>query len=297
MARAFSGVVAVAALLLCSAHADEQCDQDSLLALSHRKRVLTTENKSRAVCGNTGQTCEDCQVCVGGMKSYACAGSCAVNDACGPGDSPGSCPTCADRAKTLVDNGMGVQDAMAAVGQNYGYSEPGCKCFSSPPESCYCGNTGQQCSLYETCVGSQHSYACAGSCATSEACGPGDTAGSCPTCADRVKTFTDNLMLASEAMDSVACSYSSCRCMKDFCGNIGYPCCGGEVCVGGMKSYACAGSCGTNEACGPGDTTGSCPTCADRVETLVDNGLGVQDAMSSVGQNYGWSEPGCSCMK
>jgi len=218
MARSILGGVAVVALLLGSARADEQCDQDSLLALSHRKRASITENKSGAACGNTGQTCASCQVCVGGMKSYACAGSCAVNDACGPGDSPGSCPTCADRVQTLVNNGMGVQDAMSSVGQNYGWTEPGCGCLSSPPETCYCGNTGIQCVV-------------------------------------------------------------------------------GEVCVGGMKSYACAGSCATNDACGPGDSPGNCPTCADRVQTLVNNGMGVQDAMSSVGQNYGWTEPGCSCMR
>lgn len=262
-------------------------------APQRRLRGLAAET-----CGNTGQTCQDCQVCVGGMKSYACAGSCAMNEACGPGDEAGSCPTCGDRVKTLVDTGMGVQDAMASVGQNYGWTEPGCKCLASPPEDCYCGNTGEQCSTAEVCVGSLKSYACAGSCASNEACGPGDAAGSCPTCADRVKIMTDNLMGVQEAMDHVACTFGdTCQCLKEFCGNTQQQCCGGEVCVGSVKSYTCAGSCATNEACGPGDAAGSCPTCADRVKTLVDNGMGVEDAMTHVGQNYGWTEPGCKCMQ
>jgi len=66
MARSILGGVAVVALLLGSARADEQCDQDSLLALSHRKRDSITENRSGTTCGNTGQTCESCQVCVCG---------------------------------------------------------------------------------------------------------------------------------------------------------------------------------------------------------------------------------------
>jgi len=113
---------------------------------------------------------------------------------------------------------MGVQEAMASVGQNYGYQSPGCGCMATQPD-------------------------------------PG-----CP------------------------------------CGNSGTFCTGTDVCVGGYKSYACAGSCANNPACGPADSPGSCPTCADRVETLCNNLMGVQEAMASVGQNYGYQSPGCGCM-
>lgn len=160
------------------------------------------------------QVCQPCQVCVGGMKSYACAGPCAANDACGPGGTPGSCPSCADRVKTLVDNGMGVEQAMASVGRSYGYTEPGCGCLAAPPQSCdFCGNTGTQCTYDEVCVGGMKSYACAGSCANEEACGPGDRPGSCPTCADRVETLCNNLMGVEDAMQSVGRSYSTCSCL------------------------------------------------------------------------------------
>merc|ERR1712032_1467659 len=128
------------------------------------------------------------------------------------------------------------------------------------------------------------------------ACSPGDAAGSCPTCAERVKIMTDNLMGVQEAMDHVACTFGgTCQCLKEFCGNTQQQCCGGEVCVGSVKSYTCAGSCATNEACGPGDTPGSCPTCADRVKTLTDNLMGVEEAMDNVGCAY--AEHGCQCLK
>jgi len=63
--------------------------------------------------------------------------------------------------------------------------------------------------------------------------------------------------------------------------------------VGGYKSWTCAGSCAASEACGPGESSGSCPTCGDRVTTLIESGLGLHDAMASVGQSYG---QGCGCL-
>jgi hypothetical protein len=82
----------------------------------------------RPYCGNTGEKCSSGEVCLGYYKDWGCAGSCATNGACGPGEAAPCKSTCKDRVEDLMEAGsLSRKDAMAQIAKTWS-SE--CSCLA-----------------------------------------------------------------------------------------------------------------------------------------------------------------------
>jgi len=77
-----------------------------------------------------------------------------------------------------------------------------------------------------------------------------------------------------------------------YCGRTGMMCMSCEVCVGFYHSFGCVGSCASNEACGVGEVSPCESTCKDRVESLMENGVSMDEAQDQIGKTF----QSCACL-
>jgi len=185
--------------------------------------------------------------------------------------------------------------ALAAAGELRGSAGEPQGNLSSQGEA-YCGRTGMMCMSCEVCLGFYHSFGCVGSCASNEACGVGEVSPCESTCKDRVESLMENGMSMEDALSQVARVWSEqCGCLgkdSEFCGRTGEQCTGCDVCLGFYHSFGCVGSCASNEACGVGEVSPCESTCKDRVESLMENGVSMDEAQDQIGKTF----QSCACL-